>query len=520
MPSTKPRKTDRAEAKMPIPDDAVFFIDQYGSAFAKLKIRGHYEIHPIESREFRRMAISWLMGRGRYSPNRLKSLQDTCEGLAFMSGQVHPLYVRVAKSEDGAFWLDLVNSKWEAVRITKDGWEVVKAPPILFRRYAHMKEIRVAAKGAKDDMDAFIGTLNLSGEDDVLLFKVHLVTGIIPGIPHPILTPVGAQGSAKSSLCEAERRVIDNSEILLLSIPNDRGELAQLLQHHWFPVFDNCHCLQGWQSDMLCRACTGEGFPKRKLYTDEEDIVFKYMRVVILNGINTPGAAPDLLDRSLLLYLERLPKIRRKRKEDITARQEELSPRVLAYILDVLVQALRLLDTVPDTNLPRMADFAWYGEAVARAAGYTNGEFLEVYNENIGKQTYEAIEGSLLGGIVLKFMQNHIVWEGTPTELLVELTSLAETQRINTKDYDFPKGANSLTRKLNVLKANLMEMGIIYNKRHSGENFISLVKAEEQSKSSGSSRDADSDHAKKASKKTNDDVGRSDNMDGIPQGGV
>ena len=39
--------------------------------------------------------------------------------------------------------------------------------------------------------------------------------------------------------------------------------------------FDNLGKLQQWQSDALCRAYSGEATSKRKLYTDEEDVVLK-----------------------------------------------------------------------------------------------------------------------------------------------------------------------------------------------------------------------------------------------------
>jgi hypothetical protein len=36
-------------------------------------------------------------------------------------------------------WYDLTNKAWQAVKVTRSGWEIVDKPPILFRRYSHHK---------------------------------------------------------------------------------------------------------------------------------------------------------------------------------------------------------------------------------------------------------------------------------------------------------------------------------------------------------------------------------------------
>jgi hypothetical protein len=73
--------------------------------------------------------------------------------------------------------------------------------------------------------------------------------------------------------------------------------------------------MQSWQMDMLCQACTGAGISKRKLYTDEEEVILKFWRCVVLNGIYPGATKPDILDRVLPLYLTRLTKAQNKTKQ-------------------------------------------------------------------------------------------------------------------------------------------------------------------------------------------------------------
>ncbi len=476
--STIKEQNEEREGKNPlrmIPTETVFFLDQFSAAFIRIHRCGHYENWPVNSREFRRIATNWLLDSNE-TPSREKigTLRDIAEAMAYRNGLVYSLYNRVAKDQNGTIWLDLADSKWRAVCITTNEWKIVNDPPILFRRYTHMKPISIA-QGTKEHLDKFLGTINLENKKEALLLSVFLAVAIIPGIPHPIPTPTGPQGAAKTSFCEAIRRIIDPSETLTLSLPRNKDELTQQLMHHYAPAYDNVSELSQWQSDALCRAITGEGFSKRELYSDDGDVIYQFRRVVMLNGINTPGTKPDILDRSLLFSLERIPPTKRRKKQEIDNFQEMLAPYVLWYIFDSIVRALKLLQDVPDKNLPRMADFAWYGEAISRAMGHPENAFLQVYNENIASQHEEAIANTILGDIVLRFIEKHQKkWSGTPTELYSDLEAFARNEKINIQDKTWPKAANSLSRKLNDLKSTLAALGVIFERDKKDKRIITL----------------------------------------------
>ena len=64
-------------------------------------------------------------------------------------------------------------------------------------------------------------------------------------------------------------------------------------------------------ADMLCRGVTGGAFSKRELYSDDSDVILTFKRPMIITGINIPTHSPDLLDRLLLIELERIQSDRR-----------------------------------------------------------------------------------------------------------------------------------------------------------------------------------------------------------------
>jgi hypothetical protein len=74
-------------------------------------------------------------------------------------------------------------------------------------------------------------------------------------------------------------------------------------------------------------------------------------------------------------------------------------------------QGLRLKE------LPRMADFAEWGEAVSRALGYGENAFILAYFRCIGSVNKEAIEAHVIGPAVLSLMNGFDEWVGTASEL-------------------------------------------------------------------------------------------------------
>ena len=108
-----------------------------------------------------------------------------------------------------------------------------------------------------------------------------------------------------------------------------------------------------------------------------------------------------------------------------------------------------------------MADFAVWGEAITRAMGCKELEFLNAYYSVLERQNVDAVEATLVGPAIVNFVntwrQGTTKWEGLPDELLNELRKVAEAFRIDTRDSMFPMKANSLIRKLKPLLPDLRQ---------------------------------------------------------------
>jgi hypothetical protein len=110
-------------------------------------------------------------------------------------------------------------------------------------------------------------------------------------------------------------------------------------------------------------------------------------------------------------------------------------------------------------KLPRMADFAECAEMISRCMGNADGLFLDAFYENIKLQTEEVLNTSLVASAILKFMNDRKEWNGDATELLEELDQIVGDKA--SKNKYWPKAPSVLSRRINEVKTNLREVGIL-----------------------------------------------------------
>ena len=440
-------------------NDVELFHTPTGVAYARIGIEGHFEIHRCRSQGFKQWLSRQLYLSEGKTPNSdaLNSAIITIEGRAIFDGKTRVLHNRGAFHE-GAIFYDLADEEWRAIKITPEGWQTIDNPPILFCRYQHQKPQVEPQHGG--DPWRLLDFVNLRDASQQLLFMVYVEARFIPDIPHPIIHPHGEQGSAKTTLLRLVGSLVDPSSEELLMFARDVNELAQKLYHHWVCYFDNLTSLPDWISDVLSRAVTGIGFGKRELFTDEGDVIFQLKRVIGLNGINVVATKPDLLDRCILLELKRISDNECRREKELLAEFEQVKPQILGGFFDILSKAMGMYPTLQLKALPRMADFAHWGGAIAQALGYSVDDFIDAYKANIQSQNIEVLSSNPIAAVLLGFMENRDSYEGTPAELLDELGQEAEQMKIKTTVKSWPGAPQVLTRRLNELKSNLRQGGI------------------------------------------------------------
>lgn len=549
------KKTARAKKalELAVAHSKELFVNEFGRPFAAMKMPsdGHVEVHPMDESKFK----NWISGiyystcDELLNDDDLKKIVRILTAKADFDGNIprRKLDLRVrgyntkeynnsSDAENGdnnnnnnngvgsvgsfgelvedfdAIYYDLTNKKWEAIKITPEGWEIDKHPPFLFRRFGgEAPQVYPDRNYEFNVLDKWVDLLNLKpdyADSQKIVVKVKQVTDFWPNTTaKPILVLQSSQGSGKTTGFELMRDLVDPNSTLTMSMPKDEAQLKQCLAHNYMSYFDNLSDITDEQSNILCRGVTGAGDRKRKLYENDEDIVYGYRRIEGVNGITNIVTKSDLLDRGLAVDFAEIPKDKRELLRIIRRNHLELKPKVLAFCLDVISEVLAerkkwkgideyyfgLKDVIAaNGGLPRMADWGILGEQVAtviaRKEGdtkYKPGTFLQAFDKNLEILNTEALKSSLLAEALISFMTNREVmlkvneWEGSATMLLSTLNDFiavnSESIKINTRAKAWPQDPAVLGSQLAKIKTNLAPMGINIESTRTKHNVIHKI---------------------------------------------
>lgn len=357
------------------------------------------------------------------STNSLTDALNVLEGKALQGGR-RELHLRVARHGDGQIVLDLGREDGASAIISPDGWRV-EPSPVLFRRTALSGELPLPAE--EGDLGELQALLNISDADWPLLLA-WLVSVLSPDIPHAIAAFVGQQGSAKSWAARLAVSALDPSPAPIRTTPRDVEGWAVTASGSWIVALDNVSKVPEWLSDALCRAVTGDGLVRRKLYSDSELSVLSFRRVVALTAIDPGVLRGDLADRLVRFELEPIPDSRRREDADVQADFARAHPRILAGLLDLAVEVLRALPEVKLRGYPRMADFAKVVAAVDVVMG-TRG--LDLYLEKRSRLAEDVVEDDVVARTIREVL-------GTEGEIRGDAPTILEALRTKLPDPERP----------------------------------------------------------------------------------
>lgn len=472
--SKTPDYETQAEALIDLSKNIECFRNEMEEPCAGVEIDGHTEIMNMRSRKFK-LYLQKLYYDAFKKPPSADSVQqalDRLEVRAMFEGGRNKQARRVGEL-NGAYYYDLANDKWEAVRIDKKGVCILSQPPLLFQRTNNMSEQTVPE--LPGSLELVKKHFRFLSEDDLILFIAYLVFCFVPNLPHPLLVLAGEHGAAKSSSLRMLRAIVDPAKSKLIALPNSRDDLVITLTNNYLSCFDNLSTLSSDKSDLLCMSCTGGAFSKRTLYTNEGETIIDIQRNVALNGINVVVTRPDLLDRSIILQLSRIPDSERKDEKQVWQAFNSDLPKLLGGCLSTLSKAISILPSVNVANLPRMADFAKWGFAIAEAAGIGGDRFLKAYKRNLERSNEEVLSTHPVSITLVRFMKNRRFWKGDWTTLLEKLEKVAAKTNIRTHQKAWPAAPHALSRRMNEIKSNLEKAGIFFDTRKNDTKELTLT---------------------------------------------
>ncbi len=474
--TSQQRTNDEAVAQLliQIADKATLFHDKTRTPFAEIAIGDHREVHPIEGREFEEHLSSclWRLQGIAASSSALTAAKRVICSKAKFDGECIDVHVRIHRDEDTVYY-DVGDDNWNVISIDKKGWRILRESPVLFRR--HSKSVKQTTPMRGGNVDHLRKFFHLSSTDDWTLLFSWLIAGLIPGTPRPALVIKGEQGTAKSTTARVIRRLIDPSASEVCAPPENEREFVQSISHGWLSVFDNVAAIKAWLSNALCRAITGGAFEKRKLFTDDEDIVIEFRRLILLNGIGDIVTQPDIIDRSIIITLRHFLPGERKTENEFWADFEKQHSHLFGALLDITAKTLFHLPNATAPEGYRMADFAHIGVAVEKAMAWPRGQFTRALKSNAEQQVEDSLEASAVATAVMSLLKLTPSWEGTASDLLSILTN--HTSYDCSHSPDWPKRANDLGSELSRVSPSLRKMGIEiqrYRRGHTGQRITSI----------------------------------------------
>lgn len=353
----------------------------------------------------------------------------------------------------------------ECVLVAEDGISVDTVSDVLFK---HSVDFQNQVMPDWDvEMEDIFGLIhkhfNLKNEKQEKMLILYLVTSFIgANIPFPVLILNGEKGSSKSTTMRKLEKLIDPKSSDMFGLPHGADGLELRLSNNYYVCLDNLQTLNRRTSDVIARSCTGASVSKRRLYHDEAEIVMNIKCLVALNGISLVAKESDLLDRSLILELERLNPKNIKTEQELWKDFEEDRPKILGCIFRILMIAYFDLRPTKEQEKIRLADFHLACIKVGRVLGMTDKEVSDILWNNQRNVNRQSLNEDIVACCLIELMNHKKTYVNSMAGLLIDLQDLASKNGI--VGSVLPKTPNHLSNRLRKVKSNLQaEYGIVFN---------------------------------------------------------
>lgn len=443
------------------------FHDESDTAYAGIRVNDHTEVHPLESDGFMRwLELQYYRADGKAANRDAAAAAVNLLGAeAKYDGPEHAVHLRTAPNPGGGIVLDLGDDAWRAVVVTAGGWEVVEAPPVRFRRGRAMRPLPAPERGGRfDELRRFV---RVKTDDDWLLAAAWAVAAVFPTGPFAVAHLKGEQGASKTTSGTFLRRLTDPNDTPFRGPPDGDETIAVAARNAWAIYYDNLSDIKPWLSDALCRVATGDGFARRALFTDFDERTFAFCRPVLVTSIGDVIDAPDLLDRCVPIELARIPDHERRTRAEIEAAFDAAAGRMFGGFLDLVAGTLARLPEVQAERppVPRMADFAYIGEAACRVMGRPPGTFLAAFRAVRTGADQQILASCPFAVELYRWVERRGAFTGTYSTLFEQFAEGFPADRRRAEGW--PKNAQKLSEAIGKIGQTLQRMGVrVTTERH------------------------------------------------------
>jgi len=379
-------------------------------------------------------------------------------------------YLRVAQTPEAIFY-DLCSDQHEVVKITPGNIEIKQQQkdfPVFIHSNRCIPQIKPDLKTYDQALDSFIKILSIE-DDERFLFKIHLISLFLEGVPIPIIDLFAEQGKGKSVITATIKRIVDPQSTTIKENVNKMPvrEESYMLEcaSKYLIAWDNISNITASQSDDICRMVTGGASEKRKLFTDDDLIVMYLRREFVINGIGVNLHRGDYLERSINYNLKFIEK--RLTEQEYEDKINDLLPRILGDIFHTLSRAMQFYPRIKDSfeELPRMADFAIWGEAISQSLNEKPGVFLKQYQNMMSNTIAVAGANHALVKYVEYVMGDKEAYNESISNFYKSMKVWAELEGYDMKSKytNFPRSVQAIRTNLERVDGFIRESGYHVN---------------------------------------------------------
>lgn len=408
---------------------------------------------------------AWLRGEFYTRHSRILTIKGFQIVLAVLQAKAHAsdlrdeVNIRIAGDEQQAIAVDASDDKGNIIEVTGDGYSVMHRHPYRFVRTPGMQSLPIPEPNEytlRQYLEALFPNWSIA---QLVLLAAFLICSFLPTRSKPFLALFGPKGSGKSQAARKLKRLIDPNAVELRGLPDNERDLVINANNQWIMLFDNLPRIPIKLSDPLCRISTGGGIAVRKLYTDGDEFLVNVCRPMILTGITDFLTRADLRDRGYVINVPEIASQDRLTETDGWTHYETYRCEMLDALLRCVVRAIRDSAGLVLSDLPRMADAYRFLIAAEPATGFAPGSFAEAIRENRARAAMAVLEASRVASFVLELVKHDKPFEGTATDLLFALGSLA-TDELPYDSRRVPSTPQHLSNELRRLSPDLAAQGV------------------------------------------------------------
>jgi len=256
----------------------------------------------------------------------------------------------------------------------------------------------------------------------------------------PLLMIEGAPGAGKSLALQLIQWALLGDVKPITVSKSQEDDFGVMILRNPIALLDNLDSYVEWIADKVCSYTTTGFFTKRKLYSDDEEVIIKPHSFIAVASKNPASfRREDVVDRSIIIRLERRKSFSRAQKliEEIKADRPKLLGEYLFYANKIIAEIRAGAYSESNEEHHRMGDYAALARVVGKVVGWSEDEIAELMEGLQGERDAFAAEEDPLSEMLHKWIAYkpkmgpwNIGREISAHNLFLELETMAQANGI------------------------------------------------------------------------------------------